>query len=155
MSKRFGKKVRDLKIPEGNGREGAGGGDCLNQSEALLHFFSLYNSDFTQQNTKMTVRVREQRGCLYMWFSKGFTVLSSNLTTRATRFPKFCQSEDWEIFIFFLKIAISISTQQQVHQLCTQEFTKCFHTKKIYKQNISITINTVYRFGFVSDFILL
>ena len=99
-------------------------------SSSPFFFFSLYNSDFTKQNTKMTVRVREQRGCWYMWFSKGFTVLSSNLTTRATRFPKFCQSEDWEIFIFFLKIAISISTQQQVHQLCTQEFTKCFHTKK-------------------------
>ena len=49
VSERFGKKVRDLKIPEGNGREGAGGGDCLNQSEALLHFvftlqFGLYQT---------------------------------------------------------------------------------------------------------------
>ena len=51
MSERFGKKVRDLKIPEGNGREGAGGGDCLNQSEALLHFF--FTLQFGLYQTKL------------------------------------------------------------------------------------------------------
>ena len=155
MSKRFGKKVRDLKIPEGNGREGAGGGDCLNQSEALLHFFSLYNSDFTKQNTKMTVTVKEQRDCWYMWFSKGFTVLSSNLTTRATRFPKFCQSEDWESFIFSQNCYQYQHSAASPSTLYPRIYKMFSHQKKKYKQNISITINTVYRFGFVSDFILL
>ena len=89
-----------------------------------------------------------------MWFSKGFTVLSSNLTTRATRFPKFCQTEDWEIFIF------SQNCYQYQHSAASPStfypriiLQNVFTPKKIYKQNILITINTVYRIGFVSDFI--
>ena len=90
-----------------------------------------------------------------MWFSKGFTVLSSNLTTRATRFPKFCQSEDLGNFYFFSKLLSVSALSSKSINFVPKNLQNVFTQKNIYKQNISITINTVYRFGFVSDFILL